>query len=364
IYSVGVTDSEVRIFHGYQTPVGTTYNAFLVVDDQITLIDTVKAKFSQQLLANIKEIIGDKKVDNLICNHVEPDHSGAVPDVVGAYPDIKIFGTANCFKEIAIIYPNTNFANFAVVKALDTLSIGANTFVFYPMPMVHWPDSMATYLQTEKILFSNDAFGQHIGTGVKFDTEMTLDPLYERASDYYANIVLPFGNQVKKIISQVGVLPIEIICPSHGVILTKYIPQIVGWYLDWADNKVDEAKGVIVFDTMWGTTEKMAYVLQKEYLEKGIDMEVISLSHFHYSHAMTRLLTAKYIFVGSPTLNNNMLPSVSAFLTYMKGLKPKNRVALAFGSYGWSGESPMQINDILASCGFEMLPPYKSIWNI
>lgn len=363
VYSVGVIDSEVRIFHGYYTPLGTTYNAYLVVDDQVTLIDFVKEKFAEEFLKNIEEVLGDRTIDSIICNHVEPDHSGALPQVVDKYPQAMIYGTANCQKELKAYYPDAIY-DFTVVKAGDFLDTGKHHFSFIPMPMVHWPDSMSTYLAEEKILFSNDAFGQHTGTGELFDTDKGVERLLDRAGDYYANIVLPFGMQVTKLLDMASAFDIQMICPSHGVIITKYIPEIIEKYISWSKNETNDKQVLIVYDTMWGTTEKMARLLEQEYTSKGFTVETVNLTEEHYSHAMARVLEAKYIFVGSPTLNNTMLPSVMAFLTYMKGLKPKGRIGKAFGSYGWSGESIGQVNDLLASCGFEMEDPLKALWNV
>ncbi len=363
IYSVGAIDSDVRIFHGYEAPIGTTYNAYLVVDEKITLIDFVKNKFSKDLLDNIKEVIGEREVDYIIANHAEPDHSGALPEVLSAYPNAKIYGTANCQKELAIYYPQSRWEG-VTVKNGDSLCTGQYNFQFIPMPMVHWPDSMATYLTEEKILFSNDALGQHIGTGVTYDTELSTEDLLDRMADYYANIVLPFGLQVEKLLGALGGLDIQTACPSHGVILRESLPKVLEKYVQWSKNTVQEDKVVVVYDTMWGTTHKMALRLEQEYSQKGMQVELICLSEKHYSHAMARLIEAKYIFVGSPTLNNQMMPTVSAFLTYMKGLKPKNRIGMAFGSYGWSGESIKHVDEILASCGFEMLEPQKVMWNV
>lgn len=363
IYCVGAVDEKIRIFHGYQTPIGTTYNAYLIIDEKITLIDFVKAPFADELICNIKEIIGNKQIDYIICNHAEPDHSGALPNILELYPSCTVFGTANCEKELNIYYPQTKM-NFNQVKLNDTINTGKYNLAFIPMPMVHWPDSMSTYLAEEKMLFSNDAFGQHIGTGEVYDTELTLEKLLERAGDYYANIVLPYGMQVEKLSNLLSEFEINMICPSHGVVLTKHIPLMVEKYTLWSKNHTIDNKLVIIYDTMWDTTKKLACIIQEEYISKGFDVELINLSEKHYSYAMTRLLEAKYIFVGSPTLNNAMLPTVAAFLTYMKGLKPKNRIGKAFGSYGWSGESIVQISEMLASCGFEMLEPAKVMWNI
>ncbi|MCL1838163.1 MAG: FprA family A-type flavoprotein [Propionibacteriaceae bacterium] len=363
IYTVGVTDAEIRSFHGYETPIGTTYNAFLVVDEKITLIDTVKGAFAEELLANIKAVIGDRAIDYIICNHVEPDHSGALPLVVGAYPSAVVYGTANCEKELKAYYPELAF-DFVQVKNQDNLNIGEKTFTFIPMPMVHWPDSMSTYLDTDKILFSNDAFGQHIGTGEVMDCELESQWLLDRAGDYYANIILPFATPVKRLMAGIGELAVDMICPSHGVILAESIPQVLEAYARWCENVTDEKKVVIVYDTMWGTTQKLALQLGDEYSQKGYDVECINLSEKHHSYAMAQILEAKYVFVGSPTLNNQMMPSVAAFLCYLRGLKPKDRIGRAFGSYGWSGESIGAVQAGLEACGFEMLEPVKAQWNI
>ncbi|MCL2884930.1 MAG: FprA family A-type flavoprotein, partial [Oscillospiraceae bacterium] len=305
----------------------------------------------------------DRPLDYIVCNHVEPDHSGALPAVVDAYPHATVYGTANGQKELAAYYPDSAYA-FVPVKAGDTLATGRFTLHFVPMPMVHWPDSMSTYLPEEHLLFSNDALGQHIGTGAVTDGDISRDYLLERAGDYYANIVFPYSAQVRKLLDAIGGLDVDIICPSHGVILENHVALMLQKYAEWCENKVDEHKTVIVYDTMWGTTEKIAHRLREEYEQKGCAVELIHLADKHYSYALSQLLEAKYIFVGSPTLNNQMMPSVSAFLTYMRGLRPKNRVGLAFGSYGWSGESVGQVHDALAACGFEILPDIKAQWNV
>ena len=363
IYSVGVVDGNVRVFHGYQTPVGTSYNAYLVLDEKVTLIDFVKAPFGEEFAANIREVLGDRSPDYIICNHVEPDHSGALPLITSLFPDAPVYGTANCQKELAAYYPDSRY-QFVTVKAGDSLCTGRYTFDFLPVPMVHWPDSMATYLREEKILFSNDALGQHIGTGERTDEELSLEYLLDRAGDYYANIVNPFGPQVQKVLQALSALNIELVCPSHGVTLGRFLPQMLEKYAFWSAGGVDETRALVIYDTMWGTTAKLAAQIADEYRGRGLSVEVINLSEQHYSYAMARLLEAKYAAIGSPTLNNNVMPSVAAFLTYMKGLKPKNKVGMAFGSYGWSGESIKQIQDFLHSAGFETTEPRKALWNI
>ena len=363
IYSVGAVDGDVRIFHGYQTPVGTTYNAYLILDRETVLVDFVKAPFASELIANIKAVLGGRKLDRIICNHAEPDHSGAMPEVVKAFPEAVMYGTAACKRELNIYYPDAKY-EFVTVGKDDTLCTGDYTFRFIPMPMVHWPDSMSTYLEEEQILFSNDALGQHIGTGEWCDSQLDRAYLLERAGDYYANIVLPFGMQVQKLLASVTQLPLKAVCPSHGVILEDAIGDFVKKYNDWSTNYSDPNRTVIVYDTMWGTTRKMALQLQKEEEEAGREVRVFCLSEVHYSQAMSACLEAGRIFVGSSTLNNQMLPSVAAFLTYFCGLKPKNRVGMAFGSYGWSGESIKHVDEKLAGMGFEMLPARKVLWNV
>ncbi len=364
VYSVGIVDKEVRIFHGYEVPYGTTYNSYLIIDDKITLVDFVKDKFSEEFLNNIKEIIGDKKIDYFVCNHIEPDHSGALPLLAREYPEAVIYGTAKGFAGLSAYYPETDLSNFITVKKGDTLSIGKDTLHFIPAPMVHWPDSMLTYLENEKVLFSNDALGAHISFDGVWDTELSEDFLMENIANYYANIVLPFGPSVNNLIKNLSEFPFEIACPSHGAVLKTYLPNVLEAYGKYAKNEVIEDKVVIVYDTMWGTTEKMACKIEKEWLNKGFKVEVYSLSDVHYSYVMGKIIDAKYIFVGSSTLNNEMLPSVAAFLVYMKGLKPKNRIGKAFGSYGWTGESIGKVEAILTDAGFEILEQEKVLWNV
>lgn len=364
IYLVGVVDSEIRNFHGYEVPIGTTYNSYLVIDDEVTLVDGVQADFATEQIDNIKKIIGDRPIDNFIINHVEPDHSGSIPLIAATYPNLKAFGTNNALREIEAYYPGTKL-NFEVVRAGDKLETSDHTFEFIPAPMVHWPDSMSTYVPEKKVLFSNDIFGQHIGDGSRFDHELDRDKLLERAASYYANIVLPFGMQVLRVFSALEDLDIEVALPSHGVILEDALPDFIESYKRWANGEVNEAKASIVYDTMWGTTAKLALMIRDEYKERGLDVELLNLGTIHYSDAMARLLESKYIAVGSPTLNNQMLPSVAAFLTYFKGLKPKNRVARAFGSFGWSGESIKYVRAVLEDeLKLEMEDDLSVKWNV
>ena len=364
IYAVGARDPEVRIFHGYATPFGATYNAYLVYDDSSDkwiLIDNVKAAFTEQFVTNIEEVIPVERIDYVIQNHIEPDHSGSCPVIFERIPNAPIYCTAGAQRGLKAYYQKD--FNCQLVKLGDTLKTGKYTFHFIPAPMVHWPDSMLTYLEEEKILFSNDAFGQHICPDNAFyDDELGYERLMERASDYYANIVLPFGMQVQGLLKQAAPLEIELICPSHGVMLRKHIGDMVEAYGRWSRNEVQDDKVVIVYDSMWGSTAEMAEKIRADFESTGKKVSMHSLREEHYSSVMGDVLEAKFIFVGASTLNNNMMPTVAAFLTYMRGLKPKDRVGMAFGSYGWSGEAVKQTEEILSGLGWTILPMRKQLY--
>ncbi len=364
IYAVGARDPEVRIFHGYATPFGATYNAYLVYDDSSDkwiLIDNVKAAFTEQFVTNIEEVIPVERIDYVIQNHIEPDHSGSCPVIFERIPNAPIYCTAGAQRGLKAYYQKD--FNCQLVKLGDTLKTGKYTFHFIPAPMVHWPDSMLTYLEEEKILFSNDAFGQHICPDNAFyDDELGYERLMERASDYYANIVLPFGMQVQGLLKQAAPLEIELICPAHGVMLRKHIGDMVEAYGRWSRNEVQDDKVVIVYDSMWGSTAELSEKIRAEFESTGKKVSMHSLREEHYSSVMGDVLEAKFIFVGASTLNNNMMPTVAAFLTYMRGLKPKDRIGMAFGSYGWSGEAVKQAEDILSGLGWTILPQRRQLY--
>ncbi|MCL2491962.1 MAG: FprA family A-type flavoprotein [Coriobacteriia bacterium] len=363
VYAVGAFDPHLEEFDEALTPLGTTYNAYLVVDEQVTLIDFVRASTLDQLLDNIRAVIADRPIDNIIVNHSEPDHSSALPEIVKAYPKARLYGSANAQKALAAYYPDSTY-EFNVVGADDTLSTGEMTFHFIPMMMVHWPDSMSTYLPARKMLFSNDALGQHIGTGERLDSEVSLETLMGSAQNYYANIVMPFGMQVTKLLGEVASLDVDMVCPSHGVVLTKYLGEMIEAYTRWATGETDGHQVTIVFDSMWGSTAEMAQYLRRKYEASKHHVTVFNLAEEHFSVAVGQLLESRYILIGSSTRNNHMLPSVAGFVSYLVGLKPKNRVGQAFGAYGWSGESITDIHDALADGGFEMLDPLKAQWRL
>lgn len=349
IYWVGAIDWDIRNFHGYLTQRGTAYNAYLIIDKKIVLVDTVKHYLYEEMLERIKDLIDPSKIDYIVSNHAEMDHSGSLPKIIGLCKEATIITSPNGEKGLKMHY-GKNW-HFKVVNTGESVHIGKRNLQFVHTQMVHWPDSMVTYIPEERLLLPNDAFGQHIASHERFVDELGLDIAKEEAAKYYANIVLPYSAQVNKALDAVSGLEIDMIAPSHGLIWRENLKDIVGLYRKWANNTT-EYKAVIVYDSMWGSTEKLAYAIRDIFENKKIKTRIVNLKTHHISDVMTHLLSAKYICVGSPTLNNGMLPTVASFLTYMKGLAPKNRVGLAFGSYGWGGQSISQIDDALTSCGF------------
>ncbi|MDO9577034.1 MAG: FprA family A-type flavoprotein [Candidatus Cloacimonadales bacterium] len=356
IYWVGGIDWDLRNFHGYLTQCGSTYNSYLIIDEKITLIDNVKYYLVDELISRISQIIDPAKIDYIIQNHIEMDHSGSLPRIMELCPKAKIYASPKGVEGLPKHYKKN--WNFHPVKSGDVLNLGKRNLHFVQTPMVHWPDNMVSYCPEEKILFSNDAFGQHIASSERFDDEYPFNIMMHEAAKYYANIVLPYGSQVQKALEVVGSLEIDTICPSHGLIIRKYIPEILEKYQQWSRNQVDN-KALIIYDTMWKSTEMIAHSVHDAFEAKGYQTRKFNLQYTHISDIMTEILTAKYICVGSPTLNNNILPTVAAFLTYLKGLAPKNRIGLAFGSYGWGGQSVGIVENILRECGFEMLDQIK-----
>ncbi|MFH1768478.1 MAG: FprA family A-type flavoprotein [Candidatus Omnitrophota bacterium] len=356
IYWVGAVDWDLRSFHGYLTQRGSTYNAYLIVDEKVVLVDTVKNYFFDEMLERIRSVVDPEKIDYVVSNHVEMDHSGSLPQIISIAKKAKVITSPNGEKGLKKHYGAD--WNLSVVATGNSINIGRRNLQFVLTQMVHWPDSMATCIPEEKLLLPNDAFGQHIATSERFDDQVPIDIIKQEAAKYYANIVLPYGTQVKKALDAVSSLDIDMIASSHGLIWRRYLGEIVDCYKKWADN-VTEPKAVVVYDTMWKSTEKIAKAISEAFLDKNVPVKLMSLQTNHISDVMTEVLTAKYVCVGSPTLNNGLLPTVSAFLTYMKGLAPTKRVGLSFGSYGWGGQSIKEIGDVLASCGFTTLDPVK-----
>ncbi|MBI9077543.1 MAG: flavodoxin domain-containing protein [Desulfatibacillum sp.] len=353
IYWVGAIDWNIRDFHGYSTYQGTTYNAFLIVDEKITLIDAVKDEFTNDMFSRISQVVDPSRIDIVISNHTEMDHSGGLPKVMHRLgEDTPLYCSPNGMKNLKAHFHRD--WNFNVVKSGDELSLGKRTLSFLETRMLHWPDSMFTYLAQDKILFSSDAFGQHWASLERFDDEIG-HKIMPHAAKYYANILLPFSGLVSKLVDDVTKMGLEIdmICPDHGILWRQDPGKIIQAYAEWA-KQVPQKKAVVVYDTMWHSTEKMADSVVEAFRDLGIEARVMHIRSCHRSDIMTEVMSAGAVVVGSPTINNNMFPTVADFLTYMKGLKPKNKVGGAFGSYGWSGEAAKQVNQELEAIGFEL----------
>jgi flavorubredoxin len=356
IYWVGGIDWDVRNFHGYSTNRGTTYNAYLILDKKITLVDTVKHYLFDEMCSKIKEIINPSKIDYIISNHVEMDHSGSLPKILELCPNATVITSTRGEKGLKRHYKKD--WNLKVVKSGDTINIGKRTLHFVEVPMVHWPDSMVTYIPSDKLLLPNDAFGQHIASAERFDDEVDWGILKEEAAKYYANIVMPYGSQVEKALEALSGLDVDMIAPSHGVIWRSLIPKILKEYTKWAKYETDN-KALIVYDSMWGSTEKIAYALREGIEEAGVPIKMRNLKNTHTSDVITDVISSKMILLGSPTLNNTMLPTMGGFLTYLKGLRPKNRIGFIFGSYGWGGQAVGEMEKILKDLSWDI--PVKSI---
>ncbi|UCC94543.1 MAG: FprA family A-type flavoprotein [Candidatus Omnitrophota bacterium] len=354
IYWTGYIDWDLRNFHGYSTPSGSTYNAYLIMDEYPTLIDTVKHYGFQEMLFRIKQIIEPSKIKYIISNHTEMDHSGSIDKLLELAPQAQVVcspkgqeGLKRHFKK--------NW-KFKVVNTGDTLCIGKKTLSFFLMPMVHWPDSMATYSSLDKILFPNDAFGQHHASCERFADEVGVEIALKEAAKYYANIVMPYGSQVQKALDGLGKLTIDMICPSHGLIWRRKedINAIVSLYQKWAQYESDK-RAVIIYDTMWHSTEKVALKLYELCQQENISVKLLSLKTNDPSDIIADVMGAKIVAVGSPIINNKIFPSIGGFLTYLEGLKPKNRFGFTFGSYGWVKAGFAGLEDSLKNAGIELI---------
>jgi flavorubredoxin len=308
------------------------------------------------MLSRISEIIDPSKIDYIISNHVEMDHSGSIIKILEYCPDATVITSTRGEKGLKRHYKKD--LKFKVVKSGDELNIGKRTLKFVEIPMVHWPDSMVTYSPNDKLLLPNDAFGQHIASSKRFDNDFDWGILKEEAAKYYANIVMPYGSQVEKALEVLGGLDIDMIAPSHGIIWKSLIPKILEEYKKWAKNQT-EKKALIIYDSMWGSTEKIAYSLKEGIEEEDIPIILRNLKNTHISDIITEVLSSKMILIGSPTLNNTMLPTLGAFLTYLKGLRPKYRIGFVFGSYGWGGQAVGEIEKILKDLSWDV--PFESI---
>jgi flavorubredoxin len=344
---VGVVDWNIRDFHGYVTNRGSTYNAYLIQDEKTALIDTVKKEFSDELIQKITELSSFESIDYIIVNHVEMDHSSSLPIIAKLAKNAKIIASVRG-KEALIDHYGPDFERVETVKTGDELKVGKKTLRFIEAPMLHWPDSMFTYLVEDKILMPNDAFGQHLASSQRFDDEVDQHILMEEATMYYSNILMPLAPLITRKIQEVVAMGIPI--------WRKDPMKIVNAYLNWSSG-ASKNKVVIVFDTMWHSTDKMARAIADGVASEGVEVKLFKLRSYAGSEAITEILDAKAVLVGSPTLNNQMFPTLSSFLTYATGLKPKGKLWGFFGSYGWGGGAVRSMIKTAKEAGFEVLEP-------
>ncbi|NLO87744.1 MAG: MBL fold metallo-hydrolase [Firmicutes bacterium] len=355
IWLVGAVDWDIRSFHGpsYSTHRGTTYNAYLIVDDKTALVDTVLDSFAPELLANIEQVCPGK-LDYVIVNHIEPDHSGALPQVMARNPDAIVVCTARA-REGLDSYYGGNW-RYHIVKSGDSIELGRHTLQFIETPMLHWPDNMVTYVPQKKLLLSNDAFGQHLAWSHPFDDDNDLDIIMTEAAKYYANILTPFSRIVAKKLDEIANLNIEIemIAPSHGVIWRRHGGKILSAYSRWAAAEANP-RVLVVYDTMWGSTEKMARAVLEGVAQAGVPARLFKASVSDRNDIVAELLEAKGILVGSPTINNGMLVPVGSVLEELRALKPAGKLGGAFGSHGWRGGAVAGIEKYLAEAGIQLV---------
>ncbi len=355
IYWVGAIDWDVRDFHGYSTYKGTTYNAFLIVDKKVTLFDTVKRSHLDELLQNIRAIIDPAKIDYLVMNHVELDHSGSLPEMMDIIKPKKLFCSPMGQKAILEHFHREDWP-YEVVKSGSEISLGKRTVQFLETRMLHWPDSMFSFIKEDGILFSSDAFGQHYASSERYDDEVDLSEVLHESAKYYANILYLYSPLIRKLLAQVNELNLNIkmIAPDHGVIWRTNPSKILEAYDKWSRNE-SAKKALIIYDSMWHSTEKMAHAIGAGLKEAGVSTSMINLKVHHRSDVMTQVLGAKAVIIGSSTLNNGLLPRMAGFLMYMRGLKPTNKFGAAFGSFGWSGEAVGLINTALEDMKIEVI---------
>jgi flavorubredoxin len=360
IYWVGAIDWNVREFHGYTTSRGTTYNAYLVRGEKTALVDTVKAGFFPEMLSRIESIMDPADIDYLIVNHAEMDHSGAIPLFMERVPNVQLIATDHCIKALERHYRQD--LPIQKVRTGDEISLGNKTLQFLEAYMLHWPDSMFTYIKEDCILMPNDGFGQHYASYHRFDDENPLESVMEEAAKYFGNILMPLAPLIPPLLKKVKKMgiPIDMIAPSHGIIWRSYPDKIIQAYTDWSKGIADD-RVLIIYDTMWQSTETMAKAISQGISAAGVENKLIHVRKNHRSDIMKEILSSKILVIGSPTINEGIFPTVAELLIYLKGLRPLKKKGVAFGSYGWGGEAIPAINDAMKAMGFEVIDPGLSV---
>ncbi len=350
---VGYVDWQVRDFHGYDALRGSTYNAYLVRDEKTVLVDAVRAPYAEQLLAGVSALCDPSQVAYVVCNHAEPDHSGALPRVMQTLAGATLLCDARCREALARHYDISAW-KVQVVAGGQTIGLGRRTLRFLETPMAHWPESMFTYVPEEKLLFSMDVFGQHYATAERFDEEVPADVLMEEAKTYYANIFMPYAGAVGPCLAKLADLDVELIAPSHGVIWGRDRERIIAAYRDWIACR-PQAKVLVLYDTMWESTAQMAEAIAQAAAQPGVQTRLFHLRHASLTQLAAELVDAAAVAIGCPTLNRGLMPAAAAALSYFAGLRPQGKAALAFGSYGWGPGGPEAVHQAIQALGWEVL---------
>ena len=359
VWWVGASDWNVRNFHGYLTGRGSTYNAYLIIDEKVTLVDTVKGPFADEMLARIASVIDPEKIDYIISNHAEPDHSSALPAAVAAIKPEKIFTSAAGAKTLTAYYGDLGYTT---VKTGDVIDLGKGKCAFVDTKMLHWPDSMVTYYDLDKVLFSQDAFGMHLAGSFLWADQYDKSILEQEVRKYFANILNLYS---EKVISLLDSLPglgldISIIAPDHGPLWRQELEWIIDLYRNCAEQPF-RPKALIGFATMWNATKGCAEALADGIRSKGVEVELADLQVCDRSDIATKAATSGIVAFGAPTMNNQVYPAMADILNYFKGLRFKNKLAFAFGSCGWSGEGAKQIAAVFDEMKLEQPVPMKQV---
>lgn len=355
LYWVGAIDWDVRDFHGYSTPAGSTYNAYLLdAPDGWVLFDTVKEHFAGEMLDRVSSVVDPSEIGWLVSNHSEPDHTGSLAAVLKAVGDVSLVASGMGAKNLSAHYEG--LPKISVADDGQSLRLAGEDVVFLETRMLHWPDSMFSWLPHHGALISQDAFGMHLAGSSRFACDYDGAELRWQAAKYYANILMPFSPLVARLLSKVSEMDLDIrmIAPDHGPVFGMDAEPGPGWITDlwsrWASGEKRQ-KVVVVYDTMWHSTEIMARSVAEGVAASGAEARVLHLGGTHRSDVATELLEAGGLIVGSPTINNQIFPTLADVLTYLRGLKPRGLSGGCFGSYGWSGESVGQLEDILDDMG-------------
>ncbi len=362
IWWVGVVDWNLRDFHGYETEKGSTYNAYLVKGaGKTVLFDTVKSDYTSKFIHNLKQVIEPEKIDYIVSNHAEMDHTGALPEVIEIVKPEKLFVTRKGMETLNAHFHKNDWP-FEIVDKETGLDIGGKTIEFIGSPMLHWPESMVSYIPQDGLLISNDIFGQHLATSERFDDQVEMGELKWQTAKYYANIFNGVSNAMKKFIEKIEErkLDLQLLAVDHGVIWRKNIPEVLKWYRFWA-NQESLKKAVVVYDTMWGSTSKMANAIVGGLVEAGVSAKLCDLRYNHRSDVITEILDTRAIILGSPVLNKGILPQMGDFITYMKGLLPRNKIGTVFSSYGWNDAAGKILTEALEEIKVNMVDPGISV---